>query len=68
MTADGKTADFKHFAARFGSASDKTHLERQVSLVDGVVFDAATLRSYARILSLYNLTLLKERIKRLGNP
>lgn len=29
MTADGKIADFKHSAARFGSINDKIHREKQ---------------------------------------
>lgn len=68
MTADGKITDFKHSAARFGSTNDKTHLEQQVSLVDGVLFGAATLRSYGTTLSVSNPILLKERIKRSQQP
>lgn len=68
MTADGKISDFKHSAARFGSANDKTHLEQQVSLVDGVLFGAATLRSYGTTLSVSSPILLNERIKRSQQP
>lgn len=68
MTADGKITDFQRSAARFGSANDKTHLERQVSLVDGVLFGAATLRSYGTTLSVSDPKLIKDRIKRSQQP
>ncbi|MGB5635403.1 MAG: RibD family protein [Waterburya sp.] len=68
MTADGKIADFQHSSARFGSANDKTHLENQISLVDGVLFGATTLRSYGTTLSVSNPVLLQERIKRSQQP
>ncbi len=68
MTADGKIADFEHCAARFGSANDRAHLEKQVSLVDGVLFGAATLRSYGTTMSVSNPMLLQERIKRSQQP
>ncbi len=51
MTADGKIADFKRNAARFGSNIDKNHLEKQISLVDGVLFGAGTLRAYGTTLT-----------------
>ena len=68
MTADGKIADFKHSAARFGSVNDKIHLEKQVSLVDGVLFGAGTLKSYGTTLSVSNPMLLEDRIKRSQPP
>ena len=68
MTADGKIADFKHSAARFGSINDKIHLEKQVSLVDGVLFGAGTLKSYGTTLSVSNPILLQERVMRSQPP
>ncbi len=61
MTADGKIADFQRNAARFGSNSDKNHLEKQISLVDGVVFGAGTLRAYGTTLTVKNSKLLATR-------
>ncbi|MEM8719266.1 MAG: RibD family protein [Cyanobacteria bacterium P01_G01_bin.39] len=61
MTADGKIADYQRTAARFGSIHDRTHLEQQVALVDGVLFGAATLRSYGTTMSVSNQILLQER-------
>ncbi|MCC0176313.1 RibD family protein [Waterburya agarophytonicola K14] len=61
MTADGKIADNQGSAARFGSAQDKLHLERQVSLVDGVIFGAGTLRAYGTTLSVSDPQLQKAR-------
>ena len=63
-TADGKIADKTSAAARFGSSYDKAHLEKQVSLVDGVIFGAGTLRAYGTSLPISNPELIKERIKR----
>ncbi len=68
MTADGKIADFKYSAARFGSINDKIHLEKQVSLVDGVLFGAGTLKSYGTTLSISNPILLQERVMRSQPP
>ena len=64
MTADGKIADYQSSPARFGSATDKLHLERQVSLADGVLFGAGTLRAYGTTLSVKNTQLLQNRRKR----
>ncbi|MGK7883838.1 MAG: RibD family protein [Crocosphaera sp.] len=61
MTADGKIADFRRNAARFGSNIDKNHLEKQISLVDGVVFGAGTLRAYGTTLTVKNSKLLATR-------
>ncbi len=60
-TADGKIADFKRNAARFGSAIDKNHLEQQISLVDAVIFGAGTLRAYGTTLTLKKPELLATR-------
>ena len=64
MTADGKIADYQSSAARFGSANDQAHLERQVSLVDGVLFGAGTLRAYGTTMSVSNQLLIKARKER----
>lgn len=64
MTADGKIADKKRSPARFGSAIDKAHLEEQVSLVDGVLFGAGTLRAYGTSLPITNPQLIQSRKNR----
>ena len=64
MTADGKIADYQRSPARFGSANDKIHLEKQVSLVDGVLFGADTLRAYGTTMSVSNFKLIQGRIER----
>ncbi|HAC62839.1 MAG TPA: riboflavin deaminase [Cyanothece sp. UBA12306] len=61
MTADGKIADFKSNPARFGSQTDQEHLERQISLVDGVLFGSGTVHSYGTTLSITNSQLLADR-------
>ena len=63
MTADGKIADKTRSAARFGSAIDKAHLEKQISLVDGVIFGAGTLRAYGTSLPISDRNLLENRAK-----
>ena len=68
MTADGKITDFRNCAARFGSANDKIHLEQQISLADGVLFGAATLRSYGTTMSVSDPILLNQRRKRSQPP
>ena len=64
MTADGKIADYQRHAARFGSANDRAHLEEQVSLADGVLFGAGTLRAYGTTMPVSNSKLLQARIER----
>ena len=64
MTADGKIADYQRRAARFGSANDRVHLEKQVSLADGVLFGAGTLRAYGTTLPVLDSKLLQARSKR----
>jgi 5-amino-6-(5-phosphoribosylamino)uracil reductase len=61
MTADGKIADKARSPARFSSAADKAHLEKQISLVDGVIFGANTLRAYGTTLPISNPQLLQAR-------
>lgn len=64
MTADGKITDHKGSPARFGSANDKFHLEKQVSKVDGVIFGADTLRAYGTTITVSEPHLLKSRKER----
>ncbi|MDJ0535395.1 MAG: RibD family protein [Xenococcaceae cyanobacterium MO_207.B15] len=61
ITADGKIADKKGSAARFGSIADKKHLEKQIALADGVIFGARTLRAYGTSLPITNPELLHNR-------
>ncbi len=68
MTADGKIADWTRSPARFGSNTDKAHLEKQISLVDGVIFGAETLRAYGTTLPISNPKLLEARQKLLRPP
>lgn len=64
MSADGKIADAARSPARFGSAADKAHLERQISQVDGVLFGAGMLRAYGTTLSVSQPDLLQQRRQR----
>lgn len=64
ITTDGKIADRTYAAARFGSTQDKAHLEKQISLVDGVIFGAGTLRAYGTSLPITNSDLRQFRKKR----
>ncbi|MGF1588134.1 MAG: RibD family protein [Pleurocapsa sp.] len=68
MTADGKIADYQRSAARFSSDNDLAHLEQQISLADGVLFGASTLRAYGTTLSVSNSQLLQARIERSQPP
>lgn len=67
MTADGKIADGMRSPARFSSATDKAHLEKQIALVDGVLFGAGTLRAYGTTLRIVNSQLLHLR-EQLAKP
>jgi 5-amino-6-(5-phosphoribosylamino)uracil reductase len=64
MTADGKIADRIGSPARFASVIDKLHLETQISLVDGVLFGAGTLRAYGTSLPITNSKLIQSRYNR----
>ncbi len=68
MTLDGKIADYQKNKARFGSDNDKNHLEHQISLVDGVLFGAETLRAYETSLPITNPTLINERLSQNQSP
>jgi len=50
ISADGKIADALRSPARFGSPTDKRHLEAQIAAADAVLFGAATLRAYGTTL------------------
>jgi 5-amino-6-(5-phosphoribosylamino)uracil reductase len=61
MSADGKIADRVRSPARFGSAADKAHLERQVALADAVLFGKGTLNAYGTTLPVTSPQLLQQR-------
>lgn len=67
MSADGKIADQRRSPARFGSAVDKAHLERQIAQADGVLFGAGTLRAYGTTLPVSSPALLQQRQQQ-GKP
>ncbi len=67
MSADGKISDASRAAARFGSIHDRHHLERQIALVDAVLFGAGTLRAYGTSLRVSNTDLLQQRQQQ-GKP
>ena len=62
MTIDGKIADREGRAARFASNTDKSHLERLIASMDGVLFGASTLRAYGTSLPITNRQLLEKRL------
>jgi len=64
---DGKIADRRGAAARFGSANDKAHLEQQVAQVDAVLIGAGTLRAYGSSVRITSQALLTER-QHAGKP
>src|SRR6476646_8164397 len=67
MSADGKIADVRRSPARFGSAADKAHLEKQVAQADAVLFGAGTLRAYGTTLRVFDPELLRMRSQQ-GQP
>ncbi|MBE9059576.1 RibD family protein [cf. Phormidesmis sp. LEGE 11477] len=64
MSADGKIADASRAAARFPSATDKAHLERQIAKADATLFGAGTLRAYGTTLPVTNTDLIEARRSR----
>lgn len=67
ISADGKIADTDRSPARFGSTTDKDHLQRQIALVDAVLFGAETLRAYGTTLRVTSPNLLQQRQQQ-GKP
>lgn len=67
MSADGKIADAWRSPARFGSATDRAHLERQIAQSDAMLFGGATLRAYGTTLRVTDPTLLQQRQQQ-GKP
>jgi 5-amino-6-(5-phosphoribosylamino)uracil reductase len=67
MSADGKIADFRRSAARFGSRADKAHLEKQIAASDAVLFGAGTLGAYGTTLTVSDSALVQHRLQR-GKP
>lgn len=61
MSADGKITDVTRSPARFSSSADRTHLETQIALADGVLLGAGTLRAYGTTLGISNAQLLQLR-------
>ncbi len=61
MSVDGKIADVMRSPARFGSTTDKAHLEQQIALADAVIFGAGTLRAYGTTLPVSHPKLLQQR-------
>ena len=64
MSADGKIADASRAAARFASATDKAHLEAQISKADATLFGAGTLRAYGTTLPVTDTALIEARRSR----
>ena len=60
-SADGKIADASRSAARFGSPTDRAHLEQQIARSDAVLFGAGSLRAYGTTLRISNPELLQQR-------
>ncbi|MBD2461087.1 RibD family protein [Oscillatoria sp. FACHB-1407] len=67
MSADGKIADYQRSPARFGSSTDKAHLESQIAQADAVLFGAETLRAYGTTLPIRQTQLLDQRQQQ-GKP
>jgi 5-amino-6-(5-phosphoribosylamino)uracil reductase len=63
MSADGKIADVTRSPARFGSKTDKAHLEAQIANADAVLFGASTLRAYGTTLTVSHPQLVQQRIQ-----
>jgi len=61
MSADGKIADAARSPARFGSSTDKRHLEAQIATCDAVLFGAETLRAYGTTMRITSPDLLQQR-------
>jgi len=64
MSADGKIADFNRSPARFGSAFDRAHLERQIAAADAVLFGADTLRAYGTTVMISDPQLIQQRMEK----
>lgn len=67
MSADGKIADEVRSPARFGSATDRVHLEKQIAIADGVLFGNRTLHAYGTTLRVTSPELLQLRQQQ-GKP
>ena len=68
VSADGKIAAADRSPARFGSATDKAHLEAQVAQADAVLFGAETLRAYGTTLRVTSPQLLQQRQQQGRSP
>lgn len=68
MSLDGKIADASQSAARFGSVTDRHHLETQIAQADAVLFGAGTLRAYGTTLRVLQPELQQQRQQRQQRP
>ncbi|MEB3278321.1 MAG: RibD family protein [Lyngbya sp.] len=68
MSADGKITDRNRSPARFGSATDTSHLETQIAKADGVLFGRGTLEAYGTSLSVSSEELLQQRQQQGKSP
>ena len=66
-SADGKIANGDRAPARFSSAADLAHLERQIARADAALFGMGTLRAYQTTLSVRSPQYLAER-QQAGKP
>lgn len=68
ISLDGKIADASQSAARFGSVTDRHHLETQIAQADAVLFGAGTLRAYGTTLRVLQPELQQQRHQRHQSP
>ncbi|MBL1208941.1 MAG: RibD family protein [Geminocystis sp. GBBB08] len=61
ISVDGKISDATNSPARFSSKMDLDHLERQISLLDAIIFGGNTIRAYGTSLVIKNPELLNQR-------
>ncbi len=67
MSADGKISDATRSPVPIGSKTDKSHLEQQVFLSDGILFGAGTLRAGGTAMRVIDPALIQQR-EQLGKP
>lgn len=67
VSADGKIAGADRAPARFSSAADRAHLERQIARGDATLFGARTLRAHQTTLTVRSPQLLAAR-QQAGKP
>jgi 5-amino-6-(5-phosphoribosylamino)uracil reductase len=67
-TADGKISDRWQVPARFGSKTDRAHLEQKIAAVDGVLLGRRTLQAYRTSLPIRDRRLLQQRREENKSP